>query len=190
MNTRLALGLAAVAATALASAARPAAVAAAADAPPAAAAPAPAPKGSPLLTLAGTDSGVTRPLFARVESDARWREVWAEHRPGERGGGSRPRVDFGRCVVVALFEGQTANTEPLEVESVTETADAVVVRFDFAGYATAANVEPRAVTPYGFVVLPRTDKPIVLERNAGHSKEPGGVPRPKWAEAARLPAGR
>ena len=53
--------------------------------------------------------------------------------------------------------------------------------------ATGANVEPNRVTPYGFVILPKTDKPILVEHDVAGHKAVTPTP-PDWQEAARLPA--
>lgn len=47
----------------------------------------------------------------------------------------------------------------MEVDSVIEPPDTVVVRFNFPAYATGAGVEPSPVTPYGFVILPGDKSP-------------------------------
>lgn len=65
----------------------------------------------------------------------------------------------------------------------------VVVRFNFPGYATAPGVEPNAATPHGFVVPPRTDKPIVLEQDDARHKAVTRTP-PEWQEAAAAPPTR
>lgn len=160
----------------------------AADPAPAAAIALPAPGTKPLLTLAGTDSRVAPRAFHRVTSESQWQSLWREHRGADAANSvaPQPQVDFNRCTIVAAFAGQTHNCSGLEVVTVLETADSVIVRFQFPGYATGGNVEPHAVSPYGFIVLPRTDKPIVMEHNVGMRKTE--QPKPEWKEAARLPA--
>ena len=150
----------------------------------------PGQKGKPLVAFGGTDSGVEARSFRRISTPEQWARLWAKHAAGDTPAGARHArvdVDFDRCTVVAAFLGRTANSEGMEVDSVIERADAVVVRFNFPGYATGAGVEPHPVTPYGFVVLPRTDKPIVLEQDEASHKAVTPTP-PDWQEAARLPA--
>ena len=146
---------------------------------------APAGKVKPLMTLTGPDSGVREKAHHRVSGDEQWSKLWASHRGPDLGRHPRPQVDFDRCVLVAVFRGAASNTSALELDSVTETADAVVLRFAFPGYATGVGAEPHDDAPFGFILLPKTDKPIVLEQDVGERKP---VHVPEWREVARLAA--
>lgn len=163
----------------------PAATAACASARPAAAE-STKPPARPLVVFGGTDSGVRQAGYRRVETDEQWAAVWRDHRGPDGAAHPRPQVDFTRCTVVALFRGATANCEDLSAATVAEAGGAVVVRIEFPGYATGINVEPHAVTPFGFIVLPKTDKPIVLEQDEGSRKAVDQPVVSIWKEVARL----
>src|SRR5947209_5905301 len=78
----------------------------------------------PLMTLAGSASGVKRQAYHRVTADEQWAKLWKAHQ-GQDNWDPVPQVDFERCTLVAIFEGATSNVEPMELDSITETADAV-----------------------------------------------------------------
>jgi len=78
---------------------------------------------------------------------------------------ARFEVDFRRCTVVAILLGESINTCGIEIHSVAELHDSVTVRFETLNYQTAgeSNNKPPD-TPYAFVILPRTEKTIVVAR--------------------------
>ncbi|MCO6044568.1 hypothetical protein NG895_11685 [Aeoliella sp. ICT_H6.2] len=143
---------------------------------------------SQLVVLSDQDSHVTIAGFGRIDSPQRWTRVWLEHL------GLDPRydtpnraameVDFERCMVVAIFGGTTANTAGYKVASVIETTDSVVVRFE-ANTSQSAGPDGGAerTTPYAFVVLPKTNKPIVMQQGV---RQYIGEP-PTWKHVAELP---
>jgi hypothetical protein len=118
------------------------------------------------VTFAGADSKIEKRQCRRIDDPAAWAELWIEHRDGEQPDGHYhwyfnaadvPIVDFGQCLVVAVF-GKSSNTAGFAVESVTEAADHVLVRFDDKAYQTSGAGGPLPVPPYGMFVLPRTQK--------------------------------
>ena len=77
-------------------------------------------------------------------------------------------VDLARCEVVALFRGDSINSCGLRVGSVTEDGDTVVVRFDDISFQTMSSGGKDGgdrVVPYAFIILPKSEKTIVLEEN-------------------------
>jgi hypothetical protein len=93
-------------------------------------------------------------------------------------------VDFNRFLVVALFGGESFNSCGYRVEAVREDKASVFVSFSSIGYQTAGpEGGADRVAPYAFVVLPRSEKQIVLHETA-RSKNPRDAPLTK--EVARL----
>jgi hypothetical protein len=139
----------------------------------------------PLLALSGPDSRVAAQEYSRVTDADGWKKTWLRHHgidPREEWTAKMPMldVDFTRCEVIVLFRGSSHNSRGVWVESITETADAVTIRFADASYQTAGGAAP--VTPYGFLLIPKSDKLVVIERDARRLiREP-----PVWKEEARL----
>ncbi|WP_425399735.1 hypothetical protein [Aeoliella sp.] len=144
---------------------------------------------APLAVLSDDDSHVTQASFRRIDTQQQWSQVWLEHLDIEPVYDNPNResfqVDFKRCMVVAIFGGATTNTAGYRVDTVTNEVNTVVLRFEARTYQTAGpNGGAAHVTPYAFVVLPKTTKNIVLERSAERYK---GQP-PVWRKVAELPA--
>jgi hypothetical protein len=120
-----------------------------------------------------------------------------------------PRIAFDAYMVVAIFEGTGWNSAGLEAVSISEEASRVVFRFKRKSYSTIRSYESdlgpelpldelerrvlseveRAgdqgdkVNVYGFFVLPRSTKTLVLEVDARHEKRGP----PAWKERAVFP---
>lgn len=141
-----------------------------------------------LVAWQGPDSAVTERGYFRVQEEEDWIKLWERHigKPAERDNIGRPfmpRVNFERCMVVAIFQGEGWNSNGVTVESISQDDERILLRFDESTYQTAGidggGVKCRA---FGIFVLPKSDKPIVIEENVqgliGHPAQ--------WRERARL----
>jgi hypothetical protein len=140
---------------------------------------------SALMVLTGNDSKIVKTAYQRVRSAAEWKRTWLGHLGLQSDTIYRPamEVDFNRCMVIAVFGGKYVNSCGYRIESVTEDKNSIVIRFDDVSYQTAgADGSADRVTPYAFVVLPKSEKPVVLEKDEQSYK---GHP-PEWKEVARL----
>ncbi|MGM0489358.1 MAG: hypothetical protein ACQESR_21680 [Planctomycetota bacterium] len=70
-------------------------------------------------------------------------------------------IDFERYMVVAIFGGKTVNSHGHRVEEVRGNNTTVFLRFSNIAYQTGNGVDE--MTPYTFVVLRGSGKPVVLE---------------------------
>ncbi|HEV2293884.1 MAG TPA: hypothetical protein VGR35_08500 [Tepidisphaeraceae bacterium] len=139
---------------------------------------------APLTVLTGNDSHVKKPTYERITSAADWKKTWLNHLGMKEDTIYRPamEVDFSRCEVIAVFEGESWNSCGFRIDSVTEQDDSIVVRFDDISYQTAGpDGGGDRVTPFAFVVLPKSQKLITLEDNV---QQYIGHP-PEWKEVAR-----
>jgi len=111
--------------------------------------------------------------------------VWAAHLGTSPDDAYRAafEVDFDKCVVVAILKGDQINVRGVEVNSLLDNQDSTILRFTQVYYQTAnvgKNKPPDK--PFAFVVLPKTNKQIILEEDVYTvTNEP-----PKWKEIARL----
>jgi hypothetical protein len=139
----------------------------------------------PLVVISGTDSHVSKPSYERVTTPESWARIWASHLGTSKDDAYRPllEVDFDRCLVVAVFRGDETNIRRLQVDSLSETADSVVIRFTELGYQTAGDSNDKPPDrPYAFIVVFKTSKRIVLERNFPNMLSTV----PEWNEVAQL----
>ncbi len=145
----------------------------------------PEPRSKPLLVLTGAASQVKEAAYYRLSSADKLKDVWRGHLGAvqDRGDNPVPEVDFDRCVVLALFEGSSFNSHGLRIEAVLDRNDVTVVRFDDISYQTLGG-GANTVAPYAFILLPKTDKVIVLEENV--QQYLSGAP--VWKEVSRLTA--
>jgi hypothetical protein len=85
------------------------------------------PDSKPLVTLAGAQSRIDKPEYARITSAEEFVKLYMRHlgkdpkqfdeyynKPGV------PTIDFKRCMVVAVFQGNTWNTAAVIVDTITE----------------------------------------------------------------------
>jgi hypothetical protein len=122
----------------------------------------------PLVSMSGANSEVREASYQRVESPDTWARIWAKHLGTSVDDAYRAHleVDFDRCEVVVIFRGEQINARGVQIDSTEEMEDAVIVRFTQLGYQTAgaSNNEPPD-RPYAFIVIPTTQKSIVLKEN-------------------------
>jgi hypothetical protein len=145
----------------------------------------------PLLVLAGADSKVEKSAYYRVSSEESWQHIWLSHlgkTEADRFREHMPivQIDFKKCMVIAIFKGAASNSRGLNIMSIDEHEDTVSLRFYDMSYQTAGGLAGGRVpvTPYAFVVIPKSDKLVLIEENIQSLKEKP----PVWNQRARLKA--
>ncbi len=146
---------------------------------------------APYVVLTGRDSSVAKPECQRVTSQTEWKALWDRHSAQypKVGPGlpmrQRPAVDFRQCMVVAVFLGSTWNIEGVKVLQVLDQQDEFVIGYTRLSYQTEG--EGDEATPYGFFVLPRSMKPLLLQIDTRNLREKADRQPPKWKEDHRIP---
>ena len=145
----------------------------------------------PLVAMSGTDSRIQQASFLRVSSTKELMNVWARHLGTAVDDYYRPlfEVDFDRCLVIAIFLGERIQIRRMEIESVSEKGDAIVIRFWAIGYAISLGPNDKPAPPerpYTFVVLPKSDKEILLEEKIWTKEDTAKNRPPQWKEIARM----
>jgi len=128
----------------------------------------------PCVTITGADSKVSERSYHRITSEEDWTRVWQKHK-GQKEGGEYdlyynplglPVVDFDRYMVIGIFQGSGMNSAGLNAVSVSEEQDRIVFRFKNRYYQTAGpDGGGKEVTVYGFFVIPRSAKSVILEED-------------------------
>jgi hypothetical protein len=147
-----------------------------------------------LVTFAGADSRIDKSKYVRITTAEDFQILYMRHLgkdPKEYDAYYNPHgvptIDFDRCMVIAVFQGRTWNVAGVYVKTIDERDGHVVVRFDDRSYQTSGSDSgggARSATPYGIFVLPRSDRPVILEENV--QRYIGG--EPEWKERARFEA--
>lgn len=109
---------------------------------------------------AGALSQVTRQVEQAFRTAPEWQAFYQGHAPGS----VAPAVDFSREVAVAIVQPHNTGGYALVVDSVTESAQAVVVTYTEEAPSPDSVVIQVLTQPHVFVAIPRRDKPIVFER--------------------------
>lgn len=147
--------------------------------------------GRALLVLTGSASEIAEPRYELAASQEVFDSIWVEHM-GDRiekaaqGWTLPPQIDFERCEALFIFDGAVRNSNGFRVMDVIEEADAVTVRVDSISYQTAS-FDGRdagvAVKPWALVLLPATEKTILIEENVQNLK----AGEPQWKQRAAFP---
>lgn len=142
-----------------------------------------------IVAFTGADSAVLERTYHRIVSEQDWIRIWQSHK-GQKAGDAcdlfynplgLPFVDFERYMVVAIFQGGGWNSAGLKALSIAEESDRIVFRFDDKSYQTGRCATK--VSVYGFFVVPRSAKSVVLEENV---QSLIGKP-PEWKERHSFP---
>lgn len=150
----------------------------------------------PVLVWRGIHSKQTAESFARCTCEKDWQTSWPKDRGGDRDEDNRtcPEVDFDSYMVVVLFH----ESAKIVLENAVEEKDCVRVRYtpldqlvfvpgpkvayeEGRTYALSEKIDSPRLT---FVVLPRSDKALVVEENVRSLIDDP----PVWMERARFPA--
>lgn len=146
----------------------------------------------PYVTFRSGESKIKTRSYRKVTAFEDWADLWIEHTGAQRHDGKYnwfyneagvPFVDFERCMVIAVFQGEGWNSAGVRVVTVAEEEERILLRFDDQSFQTSGpDGGGVRVTPFGIFVLPKSEKPVVLEENVqGLIGKP-----PIWKERARL----
>ena len=153
-------------------------------------------KTRPHLVVIDANREIRKSGYQRILDREEWTKVWLRNlgqeqryfgRPGQEDGydclhdpAGVPVVNFEDCMVIAVFGGAGVNRAGLNADSLVEREDAVVLRYSPKSYQTGQEGVP--VSVYGFFVVPRSAKAVVLEEGV---VELIGQ-KPKWQERKRF----
>ncbi|PCJ54367.1 MAG: hypothetical protein COA79_21865 [Planctomycetota bacterium] len=143
----------------------------------------------PCVVITGTDSHVSKRGYQRITSKKDWIRAWEKNK-GQKLGNKYdhnynslglPLIDFERYMVIAIFQGSGRNSRGLKAISVSEEQYRIAFRFDDESYQTiGGHIE---VAVYGFFIIPRSSKPLILEENVqGLNGKP-----PVWKKRITFP---
>jgi hypothetical protein len=142
----------------------------------------------PLLALSGSDSKITTPSYRLISSQSEWEQLWRRHTGKPSTGGyiedGMPKVNFDKCMLVAVFN-HPANNLGVFAESLDEQSDRIVLRINNRWFSTITRLghpAPKPKNPYGFFVLPRSGKEVVVEEAVYQRKSDP----PTYQERVRL----
>ncbi|NUM52659.1 MAG: hypothetical protein HUU46_03345 [Candidatus Hydrogenedentes bacterium] len=146
----------------------------------------------PIVVLTGSASGIEKPENLRLTSQDEWEPVWKRHRANQTKPGTvfdseqTPVIDFANYMLIAVFLGATWNMEGIKVVDATDSESETTIRLDLLTYQTGPSGD--RVSPYVFIVMPLSRKPIVLQRDARTLPQRAVGPPPIWEEFHRFDA--
>jgi RNA polymerase sigma factor (sigma-70 family) len=143
----------------------------------------------PAVVWTGPHSMIDKGGYLRISERKDWEDLWKRHvgtnglKDLERKEVVVPEVNFEAYMVVALLDGDTVNSAGFSAFSILEDNEQLVFRFQGRYFQTAGpDGGAIAVRPYGFFVVPRSTKQLVLERDVRSLI----AEAPKWKEVARF----
>jgi hypothetical protein len=139
----------------------------------------------PLTVISGADSHIKKPLYKRVTTQTECNSIWANHFGTTADDAYRPQleVDFDRCMVIMIFRGDQVNNRGIDVSASSEARDAIVIRLLPLTYQTfGENNKKPPDRPYALIVLPKSNKRIVIAVDVGDDKNKAS----EWKEIAKL----
>ena len=167
-------------------------------------------KNKPLVSLAGPETKIEGRSYHRLSTAGEFQGLYMRHlghKPEEFDEYYNPHgvpiVNFERCMVIAIFQGDSVNSAGVYVYSVEENDERILVRYDDRSYQTSGGFREgnplvdgvpdpdklgdgggRRVRAWGMFVLPVSSKAVVLEENVqGIIGQP-----PEWEERHRFDA--
>ncbi len=102
--------------------------------------------------------------FHRIIRQAEWAELWERHM-GE--GVVVPPVDFTAHMIVGILSGKKINSAGVKAVEVRELGDVIYFDYDNEIYKPKGRVD--MMVSFGFFVVPRLDKKIILRENLQNS---------------------
>ncbi len=143
----------------------------------------------PAMTLSGPMSRMPSKRFYLLDTQERLNRVWQRH-SGQDGFHSQnpaPNIFEGETMALMIFGGPSSNSNGISISAVDDLGDKVRVRYGHFSFQTAGPDGGGVhCNPWGLVVLPVTDKPIVIERDTNNIIGED----PKWEEQTRLERGK
>ncbi|HML73658.1 MAG TPA: hypothetical protein PKB02_04100 [Anaerohalosphaeraceae bacterium] len=146
----------------------------------------------PYFILTGTETKITEPNFCMITNQQDWISLWGQHKgmlSREKAEDTKdrqlkqkdleamyllysqtdvPRINFDKCVVVAIFTGPIKKPSCLKLVKIIETDNQVELYY----ICEEDSTQKKDVSAYGFYVLPKTDKDIILFENKDSRESP------------------
>ncbi|NQZ70889.1 MAG: hypothetical protein HRT89_22795 [Lentisphaeria bacterium] len=123
----------------------------------------------PYIVLSGANSRFKKKDTMRIMTPGAWIKTWQKHLGYKedvkydlyRNRLKLPIVDFKTCMLIAVFGGKRFNSAGYKVHTIFLKDDNLIFRYEAKSYQTDG--EGEKVTPYGFFIIPRSDKTVVGE---------------------------
>ena len=125
---------------------------------------------SAILTMTGSDSGVTRTQYRLAGSQEIFDQLWLEHLGDNPpldalGHVQTPQIDFETVSAIFIFGGDRVNTSGYTIDAVEHEDDAITIRYSANSFQTAAiqgQDAGKPTRPWALVLIARTGKTVYL----------------------------
>jgi hypothetical protein len=131
------------------------------------------------MAMRGTSSKITKQRILRLTEEKEWLALWLEHMTGSKDD-VIPEFDFDKIMVIGIFDPQLDNSNGFSADSITEDRKQITIKVNDHSFQSVVPNEIKEAAsearPWGIIVLPKSEKPVILERDVrNHIKDP-----PKW----------
>lgn len=133
----------------------------------------PVPASPVVQTFTGTNSKLKAPARLRIVNEQGWQRVWYQHHNigviRGRNPHPVPEIDFSKHMVVGIVERSAKFQHGIQVTRVEvgTSRKARTVSFDYAAKPEAESDGPRPENVFGFFVIPRYQRQLVIRRQSG-----------------------
>ncbi len=114
----------------------------------------------------GTKSGIKSAERVTVTEDEEWLTLWRRHKAGNLEGGTTPKIDFERYMVIAIFQGEGSEEGGLvEIERIKLLPDKMVVyiaQSDANGGPNPQEGARSTTSAYHIVKVTKNSLPVVF----------------------------
>ncbi len=142
----------------------------------------------PIMSFSGGRSKIATARLLKLTNEKDWQLIWNEHKTGQ----PRPQkpiedgelleLDFKKVMAIAVFGGKV-DVERYSVDSVLEGEASLTVRIKAHSFQTALDTPDSNLTPWGFFMIPASDKEVRIHRDARTLIDDP----PRWIEWKRFP---
>lgn len=124
---------------------------------------------SPIVALSGADTKIAKTDYLKIDSQNKWEDVWLQHvgcKNVEKydyffNKNGIPVVDFEKYMVIAVFQAPGENCAGIDAYSIIEKEKEIIFDFEAKYYQVVEDTHDPG-NAFGFFVLPKSDKKIVI----------------------------
>jgi hypothetical protein len=123
----------------------------------------------PVVTFSGADTKITETDYLKIDSRDKWEDIWLRHTGHNKAGKydyffneeNIPVVNFDKYMVIAILQSPGENTAGIDAYSISEKENEIIFDFETKRYQVSEGMHNKG-NAYGFFVLPRSNKKIVI----------------------------
>jgi hypothetical protein len=112
----------------------------------------------------GLQSNIAANEYYRITDDKTFQEIWSRHSASE----PTLKIDFSQDMVIAIFQEKTVHQDELQVDELINLPEAINIIFQVPSYQVMGDYKGEEVKPFGFFVMTRSNKKLILTLRTIH----------------------